>query len=88
MALKLTRYAKENARDENSRKKVKDFSISKMSSWKLILEREGKYYPSNAYMMFKDDNPFQFINIQCARFKGTDRVLFIDKKEYTSPIHE
>lgn len=58
-----------------------------MLAWKFILEYEGKYYPSNAYMMFTEDNPFQFISIQCARFKGTNRVLFIDKKDYSGPLY-
>lgn len=88
MCNKLTKYAKDNAKSEEEKRKVKQLNLSKMLSWKLVLEQEGKYYPSNAYMMFLDENPFQFINIQCARFKGNNRVLFIDKKEYFGPLYE
>lgn len=81
----LYKFAKENS--DNS-ENVKELTIGTMESWKLIHEIEGKFYPSNTYMMLQENNPFQFMKIQCARFKGTDRVIFIDKKEYEGPIYE
>lgn len=88
MCNKLTVYAKDNAKSFDDSNQIKQLNLSKMLSWKFVIEQDGKYYPSNAFMMFKDDNPFQFINIQCARFKGTNRILFIDKKEYGGPIYQ
>lgn len=88
MCKKLTNYAIDNAKTIDEANKVKPLNLSKMLAWKLVLQQEGNYYPSNAYMMFLDENPFQFINIQCARFKGTNRVLFIDKKDYAGPLYK
>ncbi len=31
---------------------------------------------------------FQFSKTQCAVFKGTERVTFPDKREYSGPIYE
>lgn len=84
-AKKLTAYAKETAIHPED---VKDLSLPKMLSWKFIHEVEGKYYPSNAYVLMQDDNPFQYMTIQCARFKGTHRDIFIDKKDYDGPLYQ
>ena len=81
----LYKFAKENSDHPYS---VKELTIGKMESWKLIHEVEGKFYPSNTYMMLQENNPFQFMTIQCARFKGLERVVFIDKKDYEGPIYE
>ena len=81
----LYKFAKENSDNPDN---VKELTIGKMESWKLIHEVEGKFYPSNTYMMLQENNPFQFMTIQCARFKGLERVVFIDKKEYEGPIYE
>lgn len=81
----LYKFAKENSEHPDN---VKELTIGKMESWKLIHDVEGKFYPSNTYMMLQENNPFQFMTIQCARFKGTERVVFIDKKEYDGPIYE
>lgn len=81
----LYKFAKENSEFPDN---VKELTIGKMESWKLIHDVEGKFYPSNTYMMLQENNPFQFMTIQCARFKGTERVVFIDKKEYDGPIYE
>ena len=80
----MYKFAKENSDFPDN---VKELTIGKMESWKLIHEVEGKFYPSNAYMMLQENNPFQFMTIQCARFKGLERVVFIDKKEYEGPIY-
>ena len=81
----LYQFAKENSEHPEN---VKELTMGKMESWKLIHEVEGKFYPSNTYMMLQENNPFQFMTIQCARFKGTERVIFIDKKEYGGPLYE
>lgn len=81
----LTKFAKDNSEHPEN---VKELTLSKLESWKLIHECEGKYYPSNAYMLMQHDNPFQFMKIQCARFKGLNRSVFIDKKEYDGPLYE
>jgi predicted HTH transcriptional regulator len=34
------------------------------------------------------DNTFQYVKVQCGLFKGTDRVVFIDKREFKGPLYE
>ncbi len=41
---------------------------------------------SNAYALLTSDY-FPFSKTQCAVFKGTDRTVFLDKREYTGPIY-
>ena len=55
----LYKFAKENSDNPDN---VKELTIGKMESWKLIHEVEGKFYPSNTYMMLQENNPFQFMN--------------------------
>ena len=38
--------------------------------------------------MLMTDNPFEFAKIQCAQFKGTDRIVFLDRREYECPLYE
>jgi predicted HTH transcriptional regulator len=38
--------------------------------------------------MMLTDNPFQYVKVQCGLFKGTDRVVFIDKREFKGPLYE
>ena len=34
------------------------------------------------------NNTFPFAKIQCALFKGTERVIFIDKRDFEGPLYE
>lgn len=48
---------------------------------------EGNVLASNAYVLLTSDY-FPFSKTQCAVFKGTDRMVFLDKREYTGPIYK
>ena len=48
---------------------------------------EGNVLASNAYVLLTSDY-FPFAKTQCAVFKGTDRTVFLDKREYTGPIYK
>lgn len=82
---KMTKFSIEHAND-NERYSVRKLTINQLNSWNIIIERGNKYYPTNAYMLLTDENPFDFCKIQCGRFKGLNRAYFIDKKEYTGAI--
>lgn len=47
---------------------------------------EGKLLATNAYALLTSDY-FPFSKTQCAVFKGTDRAVFLDKREFTGPIY-
>ena len=56
-------------------------------NWKILKNCEGKVFASNAYALLTSDY-FPFSKTQCAVFKGTDRTVFLDKREYTGPIYK
>lgn len=55
-------------------------------NWKILQQREGQLLATNAYVLLTSDY-FPFSKTQCAVFKGTDRTVFLDKREFTGPIY-
>ena len=49
-------------------------------------QSEGQLLATNAYALLTSDY-FSFSKTQCAVFKGTDRAVFLDKREFTGPIY-
>lgn len=49
--------------------------------------KDDSVLASNAYVLLTSDY-FPFSKTQCAVFKGTDRTVFLDKREYTGPIYK
>ncbi len=43
--------------------------------------------PTNGYMLLTNNNMPE-ASIQCGVFKGTNRAVFVDRKEYAGPIYE
>ncbi len=72
---------------EEERKEVKDVTKEQLLNWKILKQKEDKLLATNAFALLTSDY-FPFAKIQCALFKGTDRDIFIDKKEYTGPLYE
>ncbi len=62
-------------------------TIEQLLSWKVIKKVDKKVLASNAFVLLTSDY-FRFSKIQCALFKGMDRDIFIDKKEYSGPLYE
>ena len=75
---------------ENFRKKagMTEHPVKKeqLINWKILKLGEGKLLATNAYALLTSDY-FQFSKTQCAVFKGTDRAVFLDKREFTGPIY-
>ena len=65
------------------------FEITKKDLYNLhvIRKEDGKDTATNAYAILLGKHDFTS-RIQCARFRGTDRVFFLDKKEYEGPLCE
>lgn len=74
---------------ENFRKKagMTEHPVKKeqLINWKILKLGEGKLLATNAYALLTSDY-FPFSKTQCAVFKGTDRAVFLDKREFTGPI--
>ena len=75
---------------ENFRKKARmtEHPVKKeqLINWKILKLGEGKLLATNAYALLTSDY-FPFSKTQCAVFKGTDRAVFLDKREFTGPIY-
>ena len=76
---------------ENFREKagMTERSVKKeqLINWKILKQSEGQLLATNAYALLTSDY-FPFSKTQCAVFKGTDRTVFLDKREYTGPIYK
>lgn len=55
-------------------------------NWKILKQNEGQLLATNAYALLTSDY-FSFAKTQCAVFKGTDRAIFLDKREFTGPVY-
>lgn len=96
---KVTEKAvKKLCRDMNTRRK--EIQLSKnladkfptvtrtnLENWKVLKKTSDGYLASNAFVLLTSDY-FPFSKTQCAVFKGTDRTVFLDKREYTGPLYE
>lgn len=76
-----------NARNEEQKEAIKDVGRQQLLSWGILIEREGKYYPTNAYAILAGCGALR-VATQCGVFKGTTKEVFVDRREYTGPIWE
>lgn len=67
---------------------VRKIGRSQLISFGLVIEEGEKAFASNGYQLLDGNGNFEDAVIQCARFKGNTRGIFIDKKEYSGPIDE
>ena len=58
-----------------------------LRSWGVLIEREGKDYPSNAFAILTGCGGLH-VATQCGVFKGTTKAVFVDRREYTGPLWE
>ena len=83
----MKEQAIKNAHSEEQKASVKDVGRQQLRSWGILIERDGKDYPSNAYAILTGCGSLR-IATQCGVFKGETRAIFVDRREYTGPIWE
>ena len=75
-----------NAKTEAQKAAVKDLTKNQLLSWGLLAEDEnGCIHPTNGYIFLQGKDQF-LSQIQCGMFKGKNRAVFVDKREYTGPL--
>ena len=75
-----------NAKTEAQKAAVKDLTKNQLLSWGLLAEDEdGCIHPTNGYVFLQGKDEF-LSQIQCGMFKGKNRAVFVDKREYTGPL--
>lgn len=80
-------YMVEAARTKSEKEKVRDVTVQNLVNWGVLKNIDGTLVPTNAFVLLTN-NTFPFAKIQCALFKGTERVVFIDKRDFEGPIYE
>lgn len=66
--------------------KVREITVTNLENWGILKKSGQNYLPTNAFILFTS-NTFRFAKIQCALFKGEDRAVFIDRREFAGPIY-
>ena len=83
----IKKYMVEAVKTKSEKEKVKDVTVQNLINWGVIKNVDGTLVPTNAFVLLTD-NTFPFAKIQCALFKGTERVVFIDKRDFEGPLYE
>lgn len=87
LCIAMKAQAIRNAHSEEQKTAVKDVGRQQLRSWGVLIERDGKDYPSNAYAILTGCGALH-VATQCGVFKGTTKEVFVDRREYTGPIWE
>lgn len=80
---KINNYREKTSENKTERK----VTAYNLEQWNIVKRQNDQLFPTNCFMLLTE-NPFNFSKIQCGVFKGTDRSIFVDKREYTGPIVE
>ena len=81
----MKEQAVRNARTEEQKATIKDVGRQQLRSWGVLIERDGKDYPSNAFAILTGNGGLH-VATQCGVFKGTTKAVFVDRREYTYEI--
>lgn len=83
----MNSYRKEMQERKSLVQKLPTVTRVNLENWNVLKRVDGEYLASNAFVLLTSDY-FPFSKTQCAVFKGKDRTVFLDKREYTGPIYE
>jgi len=83
----IKQYMMDSATTDEDKKAVRDVTKEHLLNWKVLKQTEGEIMATNSFVLLTS-NYFRFSKIQCALFKGTERDIFIDKKEYSGALYE
>ena len=81
----MKEQAVKNAHNEEQKASIKDVGRQQLRSWGVLIERDGKDYPSNAFAILTGNGGLH-VATQCGVFKGTTKAVFVDRREYTGPL--
>lgn len=65
----------------------REVTTTQLLDWKLLKKENESSLASNAFVLMTSDY-FPFSKTQCAVFKGKERTVFLDKREFSGPIYE
>lgn len=74
-----------NCYSEETKHEIKKPTKNNLLSWGVIAEKDGKLYPTNSFVLLTG-NELIPTKIQCGVFKGDNRAIFVDRREFTGSI--
>ena len=66
---------------------INKMTIEKLEDLGLLCRMGKELQPTHAFRLMTK-NKIRYAKIQCALFKGTERDIFIDKREFDGPLYE
>lgn len=83
----MTAYSRKMCRNAAERDTVHPLTQNQLISWGLLIEKDGRLLPSNGFCLLAGKQlPYVQSSIQCAVFKGNNRSIFVDRKNYEGSI--
>ena len=72
---------RKNCDSEAERRSIKRVTPGQLEAWGIISKVRGKWIASNAYALLTG-NPLFAIRLKCGVFKGDDKDVFLDRREF------
>ncbi len=83
----MTQIAMQNCKSDEERNNIKSVGVNQLLAWGILLERDEKFLPTNAYAILTGNERMP-VTIQCGVFKGSTKAIFVDRTEFTGPAWE
>ena len=83
----MYRIARKNCDTEAERRTVKRITPEQLEAWGVISKVRDRWIGSNAYALLTGDPAFA-IRLKCGLFKGDDKDIFLDRREFTGSVPE
>ena len=87
LCTRMYRIARENCDSEAEKRKVKRLTAEQLEAWGVITKVRDKWVASNAYALLTGDPAFA-IRLRCGLFKGDDKAVFLDRRDFTGSVPE
>lgn len=85
---RMYQHALARCKSDEQRTELKKITLSQLVSWRIVVQSNGRYFPTNAWLLLTGDfdNLMPEAYIQLAAFKGKTRAVFLDKQDAKGPI--
>lgn len=83
----IQQHMRDSLSTDDDKRAVREVTRQQLLNWKVLKQSEGVILATNSFALLTSDY-FRFSKIQCALFKGIERDVFIDKKEYSGALYE
>ena len=67
--------------------KVREITVVNLENWGIIKKSGESYLSTNAFILLTK-NTIRLAKIQCALFKGENRAVFVDRREFDGPVYD